>query len=67
MLCMHFRHIGRYEESFLFALLIMNAAVWLFDLWGEYLNHILRRKKVEHKTNQALSQETDDNLGTDQE
>lgn len=67
MLCIHFRHIGSYEESFLFALLIMNASVWLFDLWGEYINHILRRKKVEHKTNQALSQETDDNLGTDKE
>lgn len=67
VLCIHFRHIGRYEESLLFALLIMNAAVWIFDLWGEQLAHLFRRKRLEHKTNQAVPPQTDDNLGTDQE
>ena len=43
-LCMIFRAIGRYEESTLFALLIMNAAVWSFDMFGERINHRFRRR-----------------------
>lgn len=66
-LCMLFRHIGKYEESLLFAILIMNAAVWIIDLWGEQVAHALRRKNFEHKTNQEIQEESDQNLGTDTE
>ncbi len=65
-LSMVFRHIGRFEESFLFALLVMNAAVWIIDVWGEHLAHAMRRKNLEHKTNPPVSEPVEQDLGTAQ-
>lgn len=39
-----FRHLGRYEDSMLFAILIMNTTVWMLDYAGELYAHKLRRK-----------------------
>ncbi len=39
-----FRHLGRYEDSMLFAILIMNTTVWMLDYAGEIYAHTLRRK-----------------------
>jgi len=40
-----FRHLGSYEESVIFAILVMNSAVWMLDLWGEHLARERRREK----------------------
>ncbi|MEG1972248.1 MAG: RnfABCDGE type electron transport complex subunit D, partial [Oscillospiraceae bacterium] len=48
---MGFRHIGRYEESLLFAILVMNASVWVLDLLGEHIAHYYRRKQREYQRN----------------
>ncbi|MEG2144229.1 MAG: RnfABCDGE type electron transport complex subunit D [Oscillospiraceae bacterium] len=48
---MGFRHIGRYEESLLFAILIMNSSVWVLDLLGEHIAHYYRRKQREYQRN----------------
>ncbi len=42
---MLFRHFGRQEEELTFALLLMNAAVWGFDMAGERVASIIRRRK----------------------
>jgi electron transport complex protein RnfD len=42
-----FRRYSRYEEEFVFVLLIMNATVWGFDMVGERIAGIFRRKKFE--------------------
>lgn len=62
---MTFRHLGEYEDSLLFALLVMNAAVWIIDLWGEHLAHALRRKNIELKTNSEVSSTVEENIGAD--
>lgn len=62
---MTFRHLGEYEDSLLFAILVMNAAVWIIDLWGEHLAHAFRRKNIELKTNSEISPAVEENLGTD--
>ena len=49
IVAMGFRHLGRYEESILFAILVMNASVWMIDLLGEYTAHYYRRREVENK------------------
>lgn len=64
---MGFRHLGGYEDSLLFAILVMNSAVWIIDLWGEHIAHAFRRKNIELKTNSEISASVDENLGTDQE
>ena len=56
-LCMGFRKIGRYEESVLFALLIMNALVWSFDVLGEHVAHRFRRNRVELKESTEVSED----------
>ena len=61
-----FRHIGRYEESFLFALLVMNATVWIIDVWGEHLAHAMRRKNREFKTNPPVSEPAEQDVGAAQ-
>lgn len=61
-----FRHIGRYEESLLFALLVMNAAVWMIDLWGEQAAHAMRRKHVELKVNPPVSEPAEQDVGAAQ-
>lgn len=61
---MTFRHLGEYEDSLLFAILVMNAAVWIIDLWGEHLAHAFRRKNIELKTNSEISPAVEENLGT---
>ena len=40
-----FRHLGSYEESVIFAILVMNSAVWMLDLWGEQLARERRRRQ----------------------
>ncbi len=66
-LSMLFRHIGRYEESLLFALLVMNAAVWMIDLWGEHLAHTMRRKHLELAINPPVSKPAEQDVGAAQE
>ena len=43
---MLFRHIGRFEEGFIYALLIMNATVWGFDMAGERVASKIRRTQL---------------------
>ncbi len=62
---MTFRHLGEYEDSLLFAILVMNASVWIIDLWGEHLAHALRRKNIELKTNSEISSAVEENIGAD--
>ncbi|HHY53387.1 MAG TPA: RnfABCDGE type electron transport complex subunit D, partial [Clostridiales bacterium] len=47
VMVMLFRHFGNMEEGITFALLVMNAAVWGFDMAGEYVARMIRRKKLE--------------------
>ena len=47
ILVMLFRRFGNLEEEFTFALLLMNAAVWGFDIIGESLAGRIRRRKLE--------------------
>ena len=42
---MLFRHFGRKEEGITFSLLLMNAAVWGFDMVGERVASKIRRRK----------------------
>jgi Na+-translocating ferredoxin:NAD+ oxidoreductase RnfD subunit len=44
---MFFRHFGRFEESFVFVILVMNGAVWGFDMLGELAASKIRRWKKE--------------------
>ncbi len=62
---MTFRHLGEYEDSLLFAILVMNASVWIIDLWGEHLAHAFRRKNIELKTNSEISSAVEENIGAD--
>ncbi|MFV0498219.1 MAG: RnfABCDGE type electron transport complex subunit D [Candidatus Fimivivens sp.] len=64
---MVFRHLGENEDSLLFAILVMNATVWIIDLWGEHFAHTLRRKNIELKTNSELSSSAEENIGADSE
>ena len=65
VISMTFRHLGEYEDSLLFAILVMNASVWIIDLWGEHLAHALRRKNIELKTDSEISQDLEENVGVD--
>ncbi len=47
MISILFRHLGSYEESVIFALLVMNSTVWMLDLWGERLALRERRKMLD--------------------
>ena len=67
VLCMQFRKIGRYEESILFALLIMNAAVWTIDVLGETIAHTFRRIKVEFTKSKEIPPSSDNDDGADTE
>ena len=58
-----FRHLGSYEESVVFAILVMNSVVWPLDLFGERLARIERRKLHEARRSQEISQETESDLG----
>lgn len=60
---MVFRHLGRYEESLLFAMLVMNASVWIIDMWSEYLAHTVRRKSYESKVDSPVSAAAESGLG----
>lgn len=60
---MIFRHLGRFEESLLFAVLVMNAAVWMIDLLGEHLARAIRRRNSEFKQGKALSALDSDDFG----
>lgn len=51
-----FRHLGSYEESMIFALLIMNSVTWMLDLWGENMARAERRKRFESEPNKKVSQ-----------
>jgi len=59
VVCMAFRKIGRYEESVLFALLIMNAMVWSFDMVGEILIHRFRRNKFELEESKEVPEDSE--------
>ena len=67
VLSMAFRHLGRFEESLLFAILMMNAAVWIIDLWGEQLAHTIRRKNGGHKQHQKVQEAAGEHLGNIEE
>ena len=62
-LCVVFRHLGRFEESLLFAILIMNAFVWIVDLWGEWLAHFARRKNHYDKFGKEIPPGDEENVG----
>lgn len=47
IIVMLFRRYGNLQESFVFAVLLMNAAVWAFDMLGERLASLIRRRKFE--------------------
>ena len=47
------RHSGM-EESFSFAILVMNATVWGFDMWVERLYSIIRRRKGGNSPDKAV-------------
>ena len=49
VIVMLFRHIGRFEEGFIYALLIMNATVWGFDMTSERIASIIRRRRLKFK------------------
>jgi electron transport complex protein RnfD len=51
---MLFRRFGNLEESFPFAMLFMNAAVWGFDMAGESAASFVRRRRVENIGGQKL-------------
>lgn len=65
--CMVLRKIGRYEESILFALLIMNAAVWIIDMLGERIAHSIRRIKIESQKSKEIPSDIEEDDGSDQE
>jgi len=67
MFCMLLRKIGRYEESILFALLIMNAVVWAIDALGERMAHNIRRAKIESQKSKEISSSDEEDDGSDQE
>ncbi len=46
IIVMMFRAYGNFEEEFPFALLLMNATVWGFDMIGERVAGFLRRKHL---------------------
>ena len=54
---MLFRHFGHMEEQITYALLLLNAAVWGFDMAGEKLAGKIRRKRFATRTgkDQAVS------------
>jgi len=47
IMVMLFRHFGNMEEQITYALLLMNASVWLFDMAGERIAGRTRRKRHE--------------------
>ncbi|MCL2056370.1 MAG: RnfABCDGE type electron transport complex subunit D [Oscillospiraceae bacterium] len=53
-----FRRWGRLEEEFAFVLLLMNAAVWGFDIIGEKIAGWIRRKLIETGTNKKIPKKT---------
>jgi len=54
---MLFRHFGHMEEQITYALLLLNAAVWSFDMVGEWLASKIRRKRFASRSrkDQAVS------------
>ena len=44
-----FRRIGNFEESVVFALLLLNAVVWNLDLLGERIARNIRRRRVDEQ------------------
>lgn len=44
---MMFRRFGNFEEELPFAILLMNATVWFFDMAGERIASRIRRKNIE--------------------
>lgn len=65
--CMMLRKIGRYEESILFALLIMNALVWMIDMLGERFAHKIRRAKLESQKSKEIPSADEEDDGPDQQ
>jgi len=65
--CMMLRKIGRYEESILFALLIMNAVVWMIDMLGERFAHKIRRAKLESQKSKEIPSADEEDDGPDQQ
>ena len=55
---MLFRRFGSLEVEFPFALLIMNATVWGFDMLGERVASLIRRKKFENIGRQKIQETT---------
>lgn len=47
---MLFRRYGGFEDTFPFAVLIMNATVWGFDMTAERLARLLRHRRTAHST-----------------
>jgi electron transport complex protein RnfD len=45
-----FRRIGNFEDSTVFALLLLNAVVWNLDLLGEYIARYSRRHRIDKQT-----------------
>ncbi len=58
-----FRHLGKFEDSLLFALLVMNASVYMIELWAEQAAHAFRRKNRELTTSANLSAPDGEDLG----
>jgi electron transport complex protein RnfD len=51
---MLFRRFGNLEESFPFAMVLMNATAWGFDMSGERVASFVRRRRVENIGGQKL-------------
>lgn len=55
IIVMVFRHVGKVQESFTFALLLMNATVWGFDMGLEHIAKLVRRRKYESVADTKVS------------
>lgn len=58
VMVMLFRSFGNLEEGFPFAILLMNAAVWGFDMLGERVYSILRRRGREAVGDKKIPKKT---------
>jgi len=49
-----FRRFSTLQENFVFVLLFLNGMVWLFDIIGERIAGIIRRKRFEPVRDQKI-------------
>jgi electron transport complex protein RnfD len=54
VVCMLFRRAGSFEESVLFAVLVMNSFVWLIDVGTEVVYHNMRRMERARQSEEKI-------------